>query len=146
MVGGAAFPELIKRYVPVYERNLLGDKHMARTAGRTILKYRKHRGSGQAVCTINGRDDPDYDRAINQLKAIDDGCITTLIFNGHGGKSHFGMFMNSNINAPNSPQCKFLNALSTKLSKQCLVDIRVCFVGGNQDFMRNLSKKLGCDV
>ena len=29
---------------------------MSRTAGQSIPKYRKHRASGQAVCTIGGRD------------------------------------------------------------------------------------------
>jgi hypothetical protein len=51
--GSAAFPNGQERYVPFLARSM-GDLHMPWSKDH-IPKYRKHRASGQALVTINGR-------------------------------------------------------------------------------------------
>ena len=89
---------------------------------------------------------PDFEQATDEICEIEDGSIDFLICSGHGSQSNFGPFTPENISNPASPECKFLDKLSEKISKDCLVDIRHCMVGGNGQFMTDLARKLGCRV
>ena len=56
MVGSAAFPQEHKTVFTVLASREMGELHYATTHRILFPKYRKHRASGQAVVTLNGRD------------------------------------------------------------------------------------------
>jgi len=54
MVGSAAFPKIAKRYIPFWGH--CKENRTMPKLSNSVPKYRKHRGSGQAVVTLGGRD------------------------------------------------------------------------------------------